>query len=306
MAMATASANISSTPKRKRGEETWASPIQFTFVHDPLSSSSHPSSLPTQADTEDGSDSSRSRVLAHKFRGLALESGGGATVSNEDSDNLMDEDKSMRKRQKPDEIMSEVDAAPTVQEVDGLDGKSVLPPEESLQPFKARVHEEPWPQKQNHGSLHHAYPSINRLSESKSRVKKRTGSPPLRMKRPSRRPFEDPDEEEVQIVDPVRAALTWHEDEITIYDPDDEDDDGIGINGIGFKPTPALAHARAMRRRQQMAEYRKREESEARARRSQRRGRGSGVKFGRSEEQSPPRKVRFTDTEASNVAITTG
>lgn len=306
MAMATASANISSTPKRKRGEETWASPIQFTFVHDPLSSSSHPSSVPTQADTGDGSDSSRSRVLAHKFRGLALESGGGATVSNEDSNNLMDEDKSMRKRQKPDEIMSEVDTAPTVQEVVDLDGKSVLPSEESLQPLKARVHEEPWQQKQNHGSLHHAYPSINRLSESKSRVKKRTGSPPLRMKRPSRRPFEDSDEEEAQIVDPVRAALTWHEDEITIYDPDDEDDDGIGINGIGFKPTPALAHARAMRRRQQMAEYRKREESEARARRSQRRGRGSGVKLGRSEEQSPPRKVRFTDTEASNVAIPTG
>ncbi|RBQ75846.1 hypothetical protein FVER14953_04697 [Fusarium verticillioides] len=218
----------------------------------------------------------------------------------------MDEDKSMRKRQKPDEIMSEVDTAPTVQEVVDLDGKSVLPSEESLQPLKARVHEEPWQQKQNHGSLHHAYPSINRLSESKSRVKKRTGSPPLRMKRPSRRPFEDSDEEEAQIVDPVRAALTWHEDEITIYDPDDEDDDGIGINGIGFKPTPALAHARAMRRRQQMAEYRKREESEARARRSQRRGRGSGVKLGRSEEQSPPRKVRFTDTEASNVAIPTG
>ncbi|KAF5531951.1 hypothetical protein FMEXI_12728 [Fusarium mexicanum] len=304
MAMATASANISSTPKRKRGEETWASPIQFTFVHDPLSSSSHPSSAPTQADTEDGSDSSRSRVLAHKFRGLALESGGGATVSNEDSDSLMDEDKSMRKRQKPNEIMS--DAAPTVPEVVDLDGKSVILSKEPMQPFKSRVHEEPWQQKQNHGSLHHAYPSINRLSESKSRVKKRTGSPPLRMKRPSRRPFEDPDEEEVQIVDPVRAALTWHEDEITIYDPDDEDDDGIGINGIGFKPTPALAHARAMRRRQQMAEYRKREESEARARRSQRRGRGSGVKFGRSEEQSPPRKVRFTDTEASNVAITTG
>lgn len=304
--MATASANISSTPKRKRGEEAWASPIQFTFVHDPLSSSSHPSSIPSQADTEDGSDSSRSRVLAHRFRGLALESGGGATVSNEDSDNLMDEDKSMRKRQKPDEIMSEVEAASTVQEVVDLDGKSVLPSKEPLQPFEGCVHEEPWQQKQIHGSLHHAYPSINRLSESKLRVKKRTGSPPLRMKRPSRRPFEDPDEEEVQIVDPVRAALTWHEDEITIYDPDDEDDDGIGINGIGFKPTPALAHARAMRRRQQMAEYRKREESEARARRSQRRGRGSGVKFGRSEEQSPPRKVRFTDTDASSVAITTG
>ncbi|KAF9771758.1 hypothetical protein IL306_010576 [Fusarium sp. DS 682] len=309
MAMATTSANPSSTPKRKRGEETWASPIQFTFVHEPLSSSFPPSSALASADTEDGSDSSRSRVLAHKFRGLALESGGGATVSNEDSDNLMDEDKSMRKRQKPDEIMSEADAAPTVQEVVDLDGKSVLPSKEPLQASVGHAQEESQPhhtQKQNNGSLHHAYPSINRLSESKSRVKKRTGSPPLRMKPPSRRPFDDLDEEEVQIVDPVRAALTWHEDEITIYDPNDEDDDGIGINGIGFKPTPALAHARAMKRRQQMAEYRKREESEARARRSQRRGRGSGVKFGRSEEQSPPRKVRFTDAEAQNIAITTG
>ncbi|KAF4345293.1 hypothetical protein FBEOM_795 [Fusarium beomiforme] len=308
MAMATTSANPSSTPKRKRGEETWASPIQFTFVHEPLSSSFPPYSAPASADTDDGSDSSRSRVLAHKFRGLALESGGGATVSNEDSDNLMDEDKSMRKRQKPDEIMSKADAASAVQEFVDLDGKSVLPSKKPLRPSEGcvQIPQAHYTQKQNNGSLHHAYPSINRLSESKSRVKKRTGSPPLRMKRPSRRPFDSPDEEEVQIVDPVRAALTWHEDEITIYDPNDKDDDGIGINGIGFKPTPALAHARAMKRRQQMAEYRKREESEARARRSQRRGRGSGVKFGRSEEQSPPRKVRFTDAETPNIAITTG
>ncbi|KAK4132660.1 hypothetical protein BT67DRAFT_457172 [Trichocladium antarcticum] len=73
------------------------------------------------------------------------------------------------------------------------------------------------------------------------------------------------------ITDPLRASLTWHDDEITIYDPDDSDDDGTGINGIGFKPTPAIAHARTMRRRQQLAEYRKREEREARAKRSQRR-----------------------------------
>ncbi|KAF4449760.1 hypothetical protein F53441_6955 [Fusarium austroafricanum] len=304
MAMATASANTSSTPKRKRGEETWAQPIQFTFVHDPRSSSA-----PASEDTEDGSDSSRSRVLVHRFRGLALESGGGAAVRSEDSDNFMDEGESMRKRQRPDEVMGEADTTPTVQQIVDLDGKSVLPSNEPLQPPKIHMQEELRPhqtQKQAHESLHHAYPSINRLSESKSRVKKRTGSPPLRMKRPSRRPFDDPDEEEVRIVDPVRAALTWHEDEITIYDPDDEDDDGIGINGIGFKPTPALAQARALKRRQQMAEYRKREESEARSRRNQRRGHGSGVKFGRSEEQSPPRKVRFTETEASTISITTG
>ena len=74
-------------------------------------------------------------------------------------------------------------------------------------------------------------------------------------------------------IDPLRASLTWQDDEITVYDPNDKDDDGTGVNGIGFKPTPAIAHARALKRRQQLAEYRKREEREARARRSRRRPR---------------------------------
>ncbi|KAF5668184.1 hypothetical protein FHETE_5450 [Fusarium heterosporum] len=300
-------ATTTSTPKRKREDEPWVSPIQFTFELDPLSFAF----LSSTADSEDGSNSPRSRV-AHKFRGLALESGGGAPVSSQHRDILPEMDESMRKRRRPDQIMGEADAQPaptTVQGLVDLDGKSVMPSKEAPQASEIWV-QAPEPhqhhtQKQLAGSLQHAYPSINRLSESRSRVKKRTGSPPLRMKRPSRRPFDDPDEEEVQIVDPVRAALTWHEDEITIYDPEDEDDDGVGINGIGFKPTAALAQARATKRKQQMAEYRKREESEARARRSQRRGCGSGVKF-RSEEQPPPRKVRFTDTDGSNISITTG
>ncbi|KAM5351817.1 hypothetical protein ACJ41O_004540 [Fusarium nematophilum] len=229
--MAAASPNSTSTPKRKRGEELWLSPVHFSFQLDPSSSAANP---------EDGSNSPRSRV-AHKFRGLALESGGGA-VSSDDSDAL--------------ECAS------------------------------------------NH-------PGCRRPGWKE--VKKRTGSPPLRMKRPPRRPFDDGDGDQdgMEIVDPVRAALTWHEDEITIYDPEDEDDDGTGINGIGFKPTPALAQARAMKRRQQMAEYRKREESEARARRSQRRGRGSGITIG-PREKSPSRKVRFMDADAQTFAITTG
>lgn len=107
---------------------------------------------------------------------------------------------------------------------------------------------------------------------------------------------------ETDFVDPVRAALTWHEDEITVYDPEDEDDDGVGINGIGFKPTPAIAHARTMKRRQQLAEYKKREEREARARRSLRRRRGSPepAQSGRPQLEtvdSASRKVRFTETE---------
>lgn len=102
------------------------------------------------------------------------------------------------------------------------------------------------------------------------------------------------------IIDPIRAALTWHDDEITVYDPEDEDDDGVGINGIGFKPTPAIAYARTMKRRQQLAEYRKREEKEARARRSHRR-RGSPELPGKMERETSggSRRVRFTETDPS-------
>jgi hypothetical protein len=89
--------------------------------------------------------------------------------------------------------------------------------------------------------LARAYPSINRLSDSKSRStkpKKRSGTPPL---------FESTDaglEMEDRVVDEERAALTWHDDEITGHNSSDPDDDGEGINGIGFKPTPAMAYAR--------------------------------------------------------------
>lgn len=109
-----------------------------------------------------------------------------------------------------------------------------------------------------------------------------------------------------EITDPIRAALTWHEDEITVYDPEDEDDDGVGINGIGFKPTPAIAYARTMKRRQQLAEYRKREEREARARRNLRR-RGTPdlqTTATRKRSESAARKVRFTEAEPSMMIET--
>ncbi|KAK6953092.1 hypothetical protein Daesc_005392 [Daldinia eschscholtzii] len=149
------------------------------------------------------------------------------------------------------------------------------------------------------GRLQKSYPSINRLSESKSRTRKRSGTPPLS----KRKTTEAPVEEEPTIIDPVRAALTWHEDEITIYDPEDKDDDGTGINGIGFKPTPALAYARAQRRRQQLAEYRKREESEARAKRNQRRRQrvGNAVELERKHSMV---RVRFSDAEPTTVVTT--
>jgi hypothetical protein len=129
-----------------------------------------------------------------------------------------------------------------------------------------------------------------------------------------------------------RASMTWQEDEITIYDPDDSDDDGTGINGIGFKPTAAVAYARGVKRKQQLAEYRKREEREARARRSQRRraspraqakpvvvvgsDKGGGKKADqgerevverRKEKNKERRRVRFSEASVATPApLTTG
>lgn len=292
-----AAASPKSTPKRKRGDEPWISPIKFSFEP------------PTASTSNDGSSSPRSAV-AHKFRGLALESGGGATSDDNDDNDAIE---SLRKRQRPDDLMLDAPQADSpqvdplqVDDVVALDGKPVL--SFSFAAAAATPQEEPVKLAQlpsSDGGLNRSYPSINRLADSKSRVKKRTSSPPLRFKKASKRPDEDDDDAEIEIVDPVRAALTWHEDEITMYDPEDEDDDGTGINGIGFKPTPALAHARTMKRRQQMAEYRKREESDARAKRSQRRRGASDIATGPGE-KSPSRKVRFIDAEAQSIAITTG
>lgn len=303
------------TPKRKRDEDLSLSPIKFSFE------------LSTTAEIpEDGSNSPRSKV-AHKFRGLALEGGGGASSHEPEMG-----DDAVRKRQRPDEQMRDVDAAAHVPRVIVMEERDAS--SSTAINTSNTMAAEPQPSTglgigltgsrssdnattkitpELNPNLHRAYPSTNRSSDpkSRSRVKKRVTSPPLRLKRMPQPEDDDDgdddeeeDEDEVVIFDPIRAALTWREDEITVYDPEDEDDDGTGVNGIGFKPTPALAHSRAMRRRQQMAEYRKREESEARSRRSQRRQPGSGISLA-SDQKSPPRKVRFTESEAKNMAVTT-
>ncbi|KAI9643541.1 hypothetical protein NHQ30_008160 [Ciborinia camelliae] len=146
--------------------------------------------------------------------------------------------------------------------------------------------------------LGRAYPSINRLADSKSRRNKRTGTPPLSRSG-------DAMEEEREIVDPDRAALTWHDDEITGYKPDDPDDDGEGINGIGFRPTPAIAYARTERRKQQMADYRSREAREARARRSERRrGTETTEAAARKEAENVDRRVRFLESDTPTIIST--
>lgn len=136
------------------------------------------------------------------------------------------------------------------------------------------------------------------------RGRKRAGTPPLAAQRNKTSSNIQSSDAASEIIDPVRAALTWHDDEITVYDPNDEDDDGVGINGIGFKPTPAIAYARTMKKRQQLAEYKKREEREARARRSHRR-RGSPERMApKLERKESARKVRFTEAEPSMMIET--
>ncbi|KXJ90188.1 hypothetical protein Micbo1qcDRAFT_164710, partial [Microdochium bolleyi] len=153
------------------------------------------------------------------------------------------------------------------------------------------------------GSLNKSYPSINRLSDSKSRNRKKVPASSLsKIKQSNSLDTKPIGEEAPAVVDPVRAALTWREDEITIYDPEDKDDDGTGINGIGFRPSAAVAHQRAQKRRQQLAEYKKREESEARARRNQRRRETLGAPPPMERKHSVVR-VRFSDAEPSTVIM---
>jgi hypothetical protein len=157
------------------------------------------------------------------------------------------------------------------------------------------------------GALARSYPSINRLSDSKSRSsskpKKRCGTPPLFG---SAEASLGTNEGGHRFVDEDRAALTWHGDEITGHNPDDPEDDGEGINGIGFKPTPAMAYARLEKRRQQMAEYKNREAKEARAKRSERRRKSgsSSSKESTKEELETARRVRFLEGDVKDIILT--
>lgn len=256
--------------KRKRGQETPLTPIKFSF------------SLNKEEAAEDGSSSPRSTV-AHRFKGLDLQSGGGGVAGHATSVVTDEPHELIFKRQRQDEQMDDVSGPAEIAASSIAPSKPGTNPT-AEDPNDASAAEEP-------GS-----PSSSR---------RRAGTPPLKFKDQHSSDGDidsGSEDEEIHIVDPVRAALTWQEDEITVYDPDDKDDDGTGINGVGFRPTPAIAHARAMKRRQQITEYRKREESEARARRNQRRREGEAPS--RIDKPSP-RKVRFSDSELRNIAVTT-
>ncbi|KAK7757347.1 hypothetical protein SLS62_000359 [Diatrype stigma] len=150
------------------------------------------------------------------------------------------------------------------------------------------------------GRLQKSYPSINRLQDSKSRNRKRAGTPPASKRKPVDSKAED---EPPEVIEPIRAALTWHEDEITVYDPEDKDDDRRGMDGVGFKPSPAIAYQREQMRRRQLAEYRRREENDARARRNQRRREQLGGAAEMERKHSIVR-VHFSEAEPA-TAVTT-
>ncbi len=238
---------------------------------------------------DDGSSSPRTKV-AHKFRGLVLEGGGGGGGGGVDSDaTAQGDDTGMRKRAKVPTPSPDRGSGCNTEPVGTSEGpkgeRAVMHPHVALDPAIVLTGR--------------AGTAAHRPPESKSR-RRRAGTPPT-SKASSRQRDRDDD---VEIVDPIRAALTWQDDEITVYDPDDEDDDGTGINGVGFEPTPAIAHARSLKRKQQMAEYKKREDGEARAKRNQRRRGNPACPTPESKKPSSLRRVHFAEAESIPVVTT--
>ncbi|TGO50740.1 hypothetical protein BCON_0177g00160 [Botryotinia convoluta] len=297
------------SPKRKRNDPQAPTPPDSSPMCLQTSIT-----LPTISPEEAGQGSPRTKVAYH-FQGLALDGPTdikklnlkkkGQEATNAESD--------MRKRVKMfasrdvDMTGSTVTEIPETPQAKTF--KAVIGEERKVDPIiremgnNIRLHNEVDPiifraglsDAKEEDGLARAYPSINRLADSKSRGKKRMGTPPLSKSG-------DAMEEEREVVDPDRAALTWHNNEITGHKPDDPDDDGEGINGIGFRPTSALAYARTERRKQQMADYRSREAREARARRSERR-RGT-EESARKEAEKVARRVRFIDSDNPGIIST--
>lgn len=290
-----------SSPKRKRDDQPQPPP---TKKLSPVRLETKIPSSPLAAEDDTGSPRTK---IAYRFKGLDIGGGGVPTFELGESANLdgamnLDDNNSASKRLK---IFGNEDLEiPETPQVNRDRVNNDLSTNASLQTapnglplsgevdpvvFKGMI------ARSSASKLVRSYPSINRLADSKSRGRKRMGTPPLVAGTEM--------DAEVTIVDPDRAALTWHDDEITGHDPDDPDDDGEGINGIGFKPTPAIAYARAEMRKKQLADYRSRESREARAKRNERR-RGSPGLSSASREEEAARRVRFMEAEANSMIIT--
>ncbi|KAB5518119.1 hypothetical protein GE09DRAFT_514116 [Coniochaeta sp. 2T2.1] len=320
-----------STPKRKRSQredDDIELPSFTTATFSPANIA-----LPPSSPTEDGSTSPRSKV-AHRFRSLAIGRPRAFAEQHATARFVLaprDVTVTIPETPQPGSRNTISDAVQDDVEMDyGARKRVKLPQDGDLEPDTA------------------VDKVLPRIPQTRPRSKtppvfaiERPGTPPLKKSIPTTQPAStdrpsppppslqptpafqwppsppDTADSTEAITVAFRASMTWHEDEITIYDPDDSDDDGTGINGIGFKPTAAVAYARGVKRKQQLAEYRKREEREARARRSQRR-RGTaspragsprrsvvsdasvgGSEKGEKEKEKLRRRVRFM--EVSNV-----
>ncbi|TAQ88718.1 hypothetical protein B7494_g2975 [Chlorociboria aeruginascens] len=267
---------------------------------------------------DDGPSSPRTKVAYH-FQGLQLDGGDPAPVSKFDlrefdlpmegtSDYAAKDETTVRKRMK---VLNQGQEVPETPQPSKSSFTISFGPERNVDPIipqtasKLMLHNEVDPvifkgatlDRVREGGLGRAYPSINRLSDSKSRGRKRMGTPPFSGS------AENSGDGDAKIVDPDQAALTWHVNEITGHDPDDPDDDGEGINGIGFRPTPAIAFARMAQRKRQMEEYKSREAREARAKRSERRRESERSKPPR-EDAETARRVRFLESESKGILST--
>ncbi|KAH6847683.1 hypothetical protein B0I37DRAFT_415406 [Chaetomium sp. MPI-CAGE-AT-0009] len=334
------------TPKRKRSEMlndgtlNLNTTTQFTFE------------VTTAAD--DGNASPRTRV-AHRFRGLVIGGGSGGIGPSVELNtiNIDAEDASRKRIKLPDVEMRDADNLPATAPVhsgfsspprrSGSDkrgspsGRQPSSKSVSIALDDAVVEQSETVANtstdENNDSTTATTPSLTPPTplpvasrpppQPRRRGPKRAGTPPFQFSTTTTTTTTTTNKPPPRgttvatITDPVRASLTWHDDEITIYDPDDSDDDGTGINGIGFKPTPAEAYARTVRRRQQLAEYRKREERDARAKRSlRRRGGGGGasspappggllgeVMAGGKKGKGERRRVRFLESRVEGELI---
>lgn len=332
------SSSPKATPKRKRDEFIREHKLPSFATEQLLPHSVFTFEIPGSAQAatlEDGSNSPRTQT-ANKFRNLSLDKAESGAPSSSPTDAIAsqqsvfdnhpilptdcvvfghhgaindggvdytmqldeDEDVAIRKRHKPlalhDDGNGETDAETAGPVKLDDNNKSTL--DAAVDPNMVRVIESEF----SGGRLKKSYPSINRLADSKSRGRRRSATPPASA---SRRKSTTIAEEEPIIVDPIRAALTWHEDEITVYDSEDPNDDGTGLNGIGFRPTPAIAYQRAQRRKKQLSEYKKREETEARALRNQKRREALGGGSELTRHHSVMR-VRFSEAEPETLVTT--
>lgn len=292
----------SNSPKRKRNEQTTPKKISPTKLSRCVT--------PTSLEDSDAVPASPRTQVSAKFENLQLEAGKETrkldfSTSFPQRDSSMDNMDKVRKKPKTTKfnIGQDIEVPETPAHAisrTSLDSDEELGSHEGDAPVPALdplVFKGMTDIKESTGKITKAYPSINRLSETKSRYRKSPGTSPSKPKFTTSIAIPD-----TLNLDQDRASLTWHDDELTVFDPDDPDDDGEGIDGVGFRPTAARADARQLKKKRQLEEYRNRENREARAKRFEKRA--ASFRSAVMDEAASPRKVRFSDADSTSMIST--